>query len=321
MLASIADRRLYRKEIMHRFWDAVIEPILDSLQPEAIVEVGSEHGPNTRNLLEFCRRHGARLHVVDPMPKYDIAAWRERYGEHVVFHLSLSLEAIPLIDEFDVVLIDGDHNWYTVYNELKLIEHRCKELSQPFPLVMLHDIGWPYGRRDRYYNPDDIPDRYLNPYEKKGIQLGSEELVEKGGFNRAGLNAVREGNPQNGVLTAVEDFLEEADETIELVKIPGFHGLGILIPLRVKEQIPGFSDTLALPPNLTRHVQRLEQARLEAEIEQQECTAAFRHLEVTKNREVEGLGDQLKRLRKQRQIAVWGFCILVLSEMYRRLRR
>ena len=115
-------------ETLKRFWDIVIEPVAEILQPETIIEVGSDHGDNTRNLLEFCEENDATLHVIDPLPKYEVSEWQERYGDRLVFHRALSLEALPAIDRMDLVLIDGDHNWYTVFNELKLIEQRCKEV-------------------------------------------------------------------------------------------------------------------------------------------------------------------------------------------------
>ena len=41
------------------------------------------------------------------LPKYDVAAWQEGYGEHVTFQLVLSLNGILLIGRFNVVLIPG----------------------------------------------------------------------------------------------------------------------------------------------------------------------------------------------------------------------
>ena len=92
---------------MHRFWDTIIEPVLEALQPQSIVEIATDRGFNTRNLLEFCQRNEAKLHVIDPLPKYDVAAWQERHGEHVAFQLVRSLDAILLVNRFGVVLI-GD---------------------------------------------------------------------------------------------------------------------------------------------------------------------------------------------------------------------
>lgn len=130
------------------------------------------------NLLEFCRQTGATLHVVDPAPGYDVSKWQGRCDDHLVFHGDRSLNALTSIENFDVVLIDGDHNWYTVLSELETIERLCDERGQGFPLVLLHDIGWPYGRRDLYYDPDSIPEEHRKPYDKKGMLPGVPGLVE-----------------------------------------------------------------------------------------------------------------------------------------------
>src|SRR5688572_20995376 len=206
---------------MQRFWRTVIEPVFELVRPEVIVEIGSDQGYNTKCLLDFCEKTGATLHVIDPAPGYDASEWQRELGERLVFHEDLSLNALPQIEGFDAMLIDGDHNWYTVYNELKLIERLCEERSQDFPLVLLHDIGWPYGRRDLYYDPETIPEEYRKPHEKKGMLPGVTGLVEEGGMNRHLWNAVREGEPREGVLTAVEDFLGEASNRLELTTAPG----------------------------------------------------------------------------------------------------
>ena len=135
---------------MRRFWETIIEPIAGILQPEVIVEIGSDRGDNTRNLLEFCQENDATLHVIDPLPKYDVSEWQEHYGDHLVFHRALSLDALPSIDRMDLVLIDGDHNWYTVFKELKLIEKRCKEIPQPcripfFSCGLRYESGMVWG--------------------------------------------------------------------------------------------------------------------------------------------------------------------------------
>jgi hypothetical protein len=257
---------------MKRFWDTVIGPVLRATGPKSIVEVGSDKGENTANILGFCEETDAVLHVVDPVPKYDVAEWEERYGRRFVFHEALSLDAIPKIDRMDLVFLDGDHNWYTVYNELKAIDARCAELGQPFPLVMLHDIDWPFGRRDLYYDPGTIPQAYRRPYDSRGMRPGSAELLEEGGINRHLQKAVEEGGPKNGVLTAVEDFLGETDEELGFVRVPGFHGLGMLVPSRLKGNatLTEILEVWDLAPAVARHVENLEDAWLRTEIQRQE---------------------------------------------------
>lgn len=282
---------------MNRFWDNIMEPILECLQPADIVEIGCERGHNTRKILEYCMRHGATLYAIDPLPDFDTNAWQEQYGERFVFFKSLSLNAISKINRFDVVLIDGDHNWYTVYNELKLIEKQCLESGQYFPLIILHDISWPYGRRDQYCAPENIPEAYRKPYEKKGIRPGSPELQEKGGLNSHLFNSIYENKLRNGVLTAIEDFLSESKEAIDFIKIPGLNGLGIIYPCRLKEKNTKFKDLLAsltLSPAMLRHVEKIEEYRNKVVIARAENNSILQ----VKETQIEDLKQRLADIEK-----------------------
>lgn len=289
---------------MQRLWDAIIGPLIEIAHPTSIVEIGSDDGGNTRNLLEYCLRSGARLHVIDPLPKYDVDEWQKRYGEHLVFHRDLSLKALPEIDSMDAVLIDGDHNWYTVFNELKLIEEQCEEPPRPFPLVMLHDIGWPYGRRDLYYDLDTIPEVHRRPYAKKGVHPDSEDLLETGGLNPHLCNAIRENEPKSGVLTAVEDFLAHTGRRIELYKVPGLHGLGLLVPAEFVErnaELAGFLRNLDLSETATRLIERIERGRIEMQISRQEHRMSLRRSQTRWRKREEELKTLLHD--KEEQIA------------------
>lgn len=208
---------------MYRFWEPVIAPIIKSIQPQAIVEIGSDYGYNTKKLIVYCQNNQAQLHVIDPLPKYNPDEWKERYGLFFHFYQLLSLKALPLIEKMDVVLIDGDHNWYTVINELRMLEKTAYKNNRLFPLVFLHDISWPYGRRDLYYDPETIPEAYRKPFKKKGLIPGKVELVENGGLNSHLDNAIHENDFQSGVLTAVEDFLQETPLDLKFHAIPVFH--------------------------------------------------------------------------------------------------
>ena len=282
---------------MKRFWSVAVGPILDILQPRVIVEIGSANGVNTENLLRYCRLHGALLHVIDPAPSYDAEAWQREDSEHLVFHEGLSLDVLPEIEEFDAVLIDGDHNWYTVFNELKQIEQKSLDNSRDFPLVLLHDIGWPYGRRDLYYDPDTIPAEHRKPYEKKGIVWGVSGLVDEGGMNQHLDNAVEEGEPEEGVLTAIEDFLGETRYEIEFLRLPGIHGLGVLTTRRLKEENPRLArllDEMDFPPSVESYVEGLERARMERETHYQKESQKLRE----QRRRTRDAHDRLRAARQ-----------------------
>jgi hypothetical protein len=297
---------------MQRFWETVLEPVLDAVQPKVIVEIGSDQGGNTLNLLQYCEQTSATLHAIDPTPRYDVSEWQNKHGDHLVFHEDLSLNALALIEDFEVVLIDGDHNWYTVLNELKTIERLCDKRGQSFPLVLLHDISWPYGRRDLYYDPDSIPEEHRQPYAQKGMLPGVTDLVEEGGMNRHLNNALREHEPKGGVRTAVEDFLSASQYELELLELPGNHGLGILTPTPLKRQRPELASLLSkleFSPFVVRYVQGIERARLELQVRQQEEGREYvRHVKEIEKAWLEErrehrrrLAEESERLREERQ--------------------
>jgi hypothetical protein len=222
---------------MYQFWDTLIRPLLDRRQPQTLLEVGAFEGDNTTLLLAYCQQHGAVLHAVDPLPRFDADAWVQESGGAFVFHRAKSLEVLRSLPVPDVALIDGDHNWYTVYHELGQLAEAATAAGRPFPLTLFHDIAWPYARRDLYYDPADIPPPYRQPYARKGILPGHARL-HKYGINQSLYNARVEGGPRNGVLTAVEDFVAAHSEPLRLLLLPGFHGLGILSPASLATEQP-----------------------------------------------------------------------------------
>jgi hypothetical protein len=166
-----------------------------------------------------------KLISIDPILNSSQNELKSEFKDQFTLITDLSINVLSDLEDAQIFFIDGDHNWYTVFNELIMIQNKSKE---HFPLIFLHDVEWPYARRDLYYNPDNIPQEYVNKYAKKGIDLHSKQLSEKYGVNKGLNNAVESGNIKNGVLTAVEDFLKITNFDLKFFVIPGFHGLGII---------------------------------------------------------------------------------------------
>ena len=125
-------------------------------------------------------------------------------------------------------MIDGDHNYWTVSRELAYADRKAREAQSP-TLMLLHDVSWPCARRDMYYAPEALPDEALHPHS---FELGSIPDVPdavRGGFRGGGSFAValHEGGPRNGILTAIEDFLEGRDD-LAFVHVPAIFGLGVI---------------------------------------------------------------------------------------------
>ncbi len=212
---------------MHRFWKNVIKPILTIEKPDIIVEIGAERGYNTKNIIEYIKVNGGVLYSIDPKPLFPYTEWEEENDGNFVMIKDYSLEVLSDIPPADVYLIDGDHNWYTVYNELCEIK---KFSSEKFPLILFHDVAWPYGRRDIYYNPDNIPKKYLHGYANMGIVYGRDTLSDVEGINSLDNNCVDYGRPKIGVKTAIEDFVKDnSNMNLKFYTINALNGIGMLV--------------------------------------------------------------------------------------------
>lgn len=211
---------------LNKFWNIAVLPIIEKLNAKHIVEIGCFRGANTMKILKYCEKNESKLSSIDPVPLFKTKDLKLHYGGAFDFYADTSLNALPFIKDYDLVLIDGDHNWYTVYNELKLIEK--SSINRTFPVILLHDVAWPYARRDVYYNPENIPEEFRHPHKKAGMKRGHSALLEKGGANASLYNAIYEGNPQNGVLTAVEDFMNQTKRNLSFKMTKTSHGFGII---------------------------------------------------------------------------------------------
>lgn len=108
---------------------------------------------------------------VDTVRPPEVDALLERYP-NFTFIQDMSLNVIPSLGGLDVVLLDGDHNYYTVRTELEnLWTHQ-----DVFPLVILHDVDGPWGRLDLYYNEGNIPSGWLRP-ERQGVLSAVEDFI------------------------------------------------------------------------------------------------------------------------------------------------
>ncbi len=252
---------------MHWFLKLLIYPLLEAMRPGVIVEVGVEVGTVTRPLLRWAQANGAVLHAIDPDPTLSVDRLEDEYGEGLRFHRRKSLEVLGEIAAVDLALIDGDHNWYTVINELRALEGRASEDGREPPLMLLHDVGWPYGRRDLYYDPEAIPEAQRQPHARGGLRPGRVELGA--GLNDHLENALLEGTPANGVLSAMEDFITESKHPWRTWTIPGLSGMAILVSealLKANGPLRALLERLDGAEFLRAHCEAIEGARIEAEL-------------------------------------------------------
>ncbi len=226
-----------------KLWEILILPICRLISAKTFVEIGSEEGKLAAKVLAFIKEaRGGHLTVVDPKPLYSFSDWKKEHGERVTFHCSPSLDVIEEIPLPDVYLVDGDHNYFTVINELQLIERVAGE--DALPLIFFHDAAWPYARRDLYYSPGRIPEESRHPYAKLGMKPSESGLVESGGVNQSSFNALQSNTSKNGVLTAVEDFVQDSSRDLSLEIFEIFNGLGVVLEKSLLESNPKLKSYL-----------------------------------------------------------------------------
>ena len=249
---------LKSNDVMHRFWTRYINPLIEAAAPRRMIEVGAEFGWNTEKILGYCRAHGCFLDVVDPMPHPALHQVLAHFPDEHRYHPLKSIDAFPLLPAADLVLLDGDHNWFTVYTEFQLIFARVAGTAAAPPIVIMHDVAWPYARRDMYYSPGDIAPANRHPYASRGMRPGVAGLVDDG-LNGRFFNAMQEGGLQNGVLTAVEDFIAAWPHPIRFVRLPFHNGLGIVIPeARATPEILAVIESFFKPDALLAACEDLE---------------------------------------------------------------
>jgi Methyltransferase domain len=194
---------------------------LDAAQVRSVVEVGAYAGDLTGLLVRWADARDARVWAIDPAPRQPLVDLAAAHSELELLR-STSLEALADIPPFDAAIIDGDHNYWTVSEELRLIGGRAEEL----PLLLFHDVAWPHGRRDDYYDPALVPEAHRHSIAEGVGLFPGEPGVRSGGLPYRWA-AAREGGARNGVLTAVEDFVA-GRPGLRLAVVPAFFGLGVV---------------------------------------------------------------------------------------------
>lgn len=244
-------------EYMHSLSNAheLILDIVTRLGVRSVCEIGSEGGMLSRKLREMLERKEIdRLTIIDPFPSAEITALHD--GVRTFVLPKLSLNALVDLPAQDLYIVDGDHNHFTVYNELKAI------FANQDSFVVMHDVCWPCARRDMYYDPKSVPGNHVREFSYEKCQFpGNPDLVEKG-LGSHGYYAVakREGGEKNGVFAAVETLSREMN--LEFASVPALLGIGLVC--RADGKHAGKPAELAPAEAMSALLSRLEENRIKS---------------------------------------------------------
>lgn len=276
----------------------LFELIFDNVKLDSVCEIGIETGEFS-SFLDIYIKDGTikEYHGVD-------ICITKKIGFNSYYHETISLEYLTSEAHagHDLYLVDGDHNYYTVSAELESIFAAASGKK----ICILHDTNWPCGRRDIYYNPAQIPDEATKPlsWDKKLVR-SSTEMQEFGFYGNGSFAIAEEENTaQNGVMTAVEDFVSEK-ENFKTISFPQFLGLTILYnqELLSLEEKAFFSKLSELIKNkfIFNCLHQLEYNRLDIYTK---LLSAYQLHEVNdkiKNAEASRLTDEIETLGQELQ--------------------
>jgi hypothetical protein len=294
----------------------IMFPCLAAVAARSVLEIGAYRGELTRELLGWAAGGGARVTAVDPDPQAELLELGQQHPELELVH-ETSHDALRHLSLPDAVIVDGDHNYYTLSEELRLIGERAP--GADLPLLMFHDVGWPHARRDTYCAPQRIPEEHRQPLAHDVGLAPWEPGVAAGGlpFEWA---AEREGGPRNGILTALEDFVGER-RGLRLAIVPAFFGFGVLW----HEGAPWANAVASIVEPWDRNplLERLEAHRV-AHLVAQLVLAG--ELEDARNRiadRVRLLHEQAQQLREQEKVlrAMLGSRAFAVAEQLSRLNQ
>jgi len=124
----------------------VMFPCLEAIEARSVAEIGAFTGSLTSELLAWAAPRGTQITAIDPNAEGKLV---ELANEHTELELlyERSNDALRRIDLPDAVIFDGDHNYYAVREDLKVVEERSQ--GGRIPLLIVHDVGWPHGRPAR----------------------------------------------------------------------------------------------------------------------------------------------------------------------------
>ena len=92
-----------------------------------------------------------------------------------------------------------------------------------------------------YYDLESIPEKDRIPWSNIGAVFPGRQALGEQGVNEGIPTAMLEGGPKNGVLTAIEDFMQSGK--YELLNFPGNGGFGVMKHLnRGRDIADGFGN-------------------------------------------------------------------------------
>lgn len=216
---------MHLRDIMFNYFNlSIIQTFLTRFKAEKILAIGLSNELILDEIISYCNK-STTIYAIDPKINIsNLIGEEDELNKYFKYYADDSLNVLPTLNNLDAIFINGDPNWYTVYNELNII----KENHINFPIVFICNNKYPHKRRDSYINPDKIPKEYKNECcNELPILYKEDDDTKETRVNDGYCHAIYQDTPKNGVLTAIEDFLDE-NPSLELLEINPIEGISLI---------------------------------------------------------------------------------------------
>lgn len=184
------------------FARSICRHYLSQIEFPKILEIGIDKGQTAIPIIQnLCSMKGYFMYAgIDVLLSRDLLEQISQFENmSVSWHDELTDRAVIMFEEnsldwlrsnqdsslkFDLILIDGDHNYYTVFNELNLIQN----LIKPATLIVCDDFQGRYSDSDMFYSEresyKDVPD--MTPRQdsiKQGVRRAVVDFRDQSSLN------------------------------------------------------------------------------------------------------------------------------------------
>jgi predicted O-methyltransferase YrrM len=170
--------------------------------PPTLLEIGVDRGVTFLPLVVFLARTRQNFMavgvdiMVQESVKLTLANIDRQQGQNAYLLEKNSLEVLPAIvdgkQQFDVVLLDGDHNYHTVRQEMEYVD----QIVKPGGILICDDYSGRWAERDLWYS-------------------------EREGYEANALATKPIDTEKHGVKPAIDEWLAQHPEWQKAQPIPG----------------------------------------------------------------------------------------------------
>lgn len=211
---------------MQRHFDQYLnlrQIILDR-KPKMIIECGAGNGDLTRKIASLLDSYPFEFHAVSD---YRV----EGLDPRIIWHDGLSYEVLKEFpkDSIDLCIIDTDHNYWTLREELRALNDRVREGG----LIAMHDV-------ETFYHDSGMGLKYWDgkPYPRKEI----EQMASQGGLGDAMIMFLASDHLHWKLFAFTREsqggaIIEKKTQTEFTIVVPG-PGAGFAPKLKEAENVP-----------------------------------------------------------------------------------